>query len=212
MSNLKLFSSSGVPLADQAALKAVENAAPFRPLPAGTMKLSVNALFNRAGNAEVTCAVEIAPGGGLPYAGYNSMPPVQKLDGPTMIAVQQRLASLYNCPHEGPRTARVPFTIKPDGTVGENSISVYNSSGNTAVDEAIKSAIRAGAPYPAAGIAAPLCAVVNLGSRIISVQLPPPVVDLRPIHGVDAAHNQEWLVSTKRKRVVARNRSVQNPS
>lgn len=181
LSNLRVFSSSGVTLADQSALKAVENASPFRPLPAGTIKLSVNALFNRAGKvANVTCAVERAPGGGLPYAGYNNMPPVQKLDGQTMIAVQQRLASIYNCPHEGPRTARVLFTIKPDGTVGENSISVYNSSGNPTVDEAIKSAIRAGVPYPAAGIAAPLSAVVNLGSRIISVQSPPPVVDFGP--------------------------------
>jgi TonB family protein len=35
MSNLRLDHSSGLAIADQAALKAVENAAPFRPLPAG---------------------------------------------------------------------------------------------------------------------------------------------------------------------------------
>ncbi|HEY9714649.1 MAG TPA: energy transducer TonB, partial [Chroococcales cyanobacterium] len=35
LSNLRLDKSSGVAIADQAALKAVENAAPFRPLPAG---------------------------------------------------------------------------------------------------------------------------------------------------------------------------------
>ncbi|HEY9677919.1 MAG TPA: energy transducer TonB [Drouetiella sp.] len=35
LSNLRLDHSSGVAVADQAALKAVENAAPFRPLPAG---------------------------------------------------------------------------------------------------------------------------------------------------------------------------------
>jgi TonB family protein len=35
LSNLRLDHSSGVAIADQAALKAVENAAPFRPLPAG---------------------------------------------------------------------------------------------------------------------------------------------------------------------------------
>jgi TonB family protein len=35
LSNLRLERSSGVAIADQAALKAVENAAPFRPLPAG---------------------------------------------------------------------------------------------------------------------------------------------------------------------------------
>ena len=36
MSNLRLDKSSDVKIADQAALKAVENAAPFRPLPAGS--------------------------------------------------------------------------------------------------------------------------------------------------------------------------------
>ncbi len=35
LSHLRLDHSSGVAIADQAALKAVENAAPFRPLPAG---------------------------------------------------------------------------------------------------------------------------------------------------------------------------------
>jgi TonB family protein len=35
LSNLRIDHSSGVAVADQAALKAVENAAPFRPLPAG---------------------------------------------------------------------------------------------------------------------------------------------------------------------------------
>lgn len=35
LSNLRLERSSGVAIADQAALKAIENAAPFRPLPAG---------------------------------------------------------------------------------------------------------------------------------------------------------------------------------
>ncbi len=35
LSNLRLDRSSGVAIADQAALKAVENAAPFRPLPQG---------------------------------------------------------------------------------------------------------------------------------------------------------------------------------
>ncbi|MCA9818646.1 MAG: TonB C-terminal domain-containing protein, partial [Cyanobacteria bacterium HKST-UBA01] len=35
MSNLRLARSSGLAIADQAALKAVTNAAPFRPLPAG---------------------------------------------------------------------------------------------------------------------------------------------------------------------------------
>lgn len=35
MSNLRLDHSSGLAIADQAALKAVENAAPFRPLPPG---------------------------------------------------------------------------------------------------------------------------------------------------------------------------------
>ncbi len=36
LSDLKLHKSSGVAIADQAALKAVENAAPFRPLPEGS--------------------------------------------------------------------------------------------------------------------------------------------------------------------------------
>lgn len=35
LSHLRLDKSSGVAVADEAALKAVENAAPFRPLPAG---------------------------------------------------------------------------------------------------------------------------------------------------------------------------------
>jgi TonB family protein len=35
LSNLRLEHASGVAIADNAALKAVENAAPFRPLPAG---------------------------------------------------------------------------------------------------------------------------------------------------------------------------------
>jgi len=35
MTNLRMVTSSGLTIADQAALKAVENAAPFRPLPAG---------------------------------------------------------------------------------------------------------------------------------------------------------------------------------
>jgi len=35
LSQLRLDHSSGVAIADQAALKAVEDAAPFRPLPAG---------------------------------------------------------------------------------------------------------------------------------------------------------------------------------
>ena len=35
MSNLRIVTSSGVSIADQAALKAVQNAAPFRPLPSG---------------------------------------------------------------------------------------------------------------------------------------------------------------------------------
>jgi TonB family protein len=35
MSNLRLVTSSGAAIADQAALKAIENAAPFRPLPDG---------------------------------------------------------------------------------------------------------------------------------------------------------------------------------
>jgi TonB family protein len=36
MTNLRISTSSGVAVADNAALKAVENAAPFRPLPAGS--------------------------------------------------------------------------------------------------------------------------------------------------------------------------------
>ena len=36
LSNLKLLKSSGIALTDQAALRAVENAAPFPPLPQGT--------------------------------------------------------------------------------------------------------------------------------------------------------------------------------
>ena len=36
LSNLRLDHASGVAVADQAALKAVENAAPFRPLPPGS--------------------------------------------------------------------------------------------------------------------------------------------------------------------------------
>jgi TonB family protein len=35
LSNLRIDHSSGLAIADQAALKAVESAAPFRPLPAG---------------------------------------------------------------------------------------------------------------------------------------------------------------------------------
>jgi TonB family protein len=35
MSNLRLANSSGVTAADEAALKAIETAAPFHPLPAG---------------------------------------------------------------------------------------------------------------------------------------------------------------------------------
>ncbi|HMX47860.1 MAG TPA: energy transducer TonB, partial [Candidatus Obscuribacter sp.] len=35
MTNLRMLISSGLTIADQAALKAVENAAPFRPLPDG---------------------------------------------------------------------------------------------------------------------------------------------------------------------------------
>lgn len=36
LSDLKLHKSSGVAIADQAAMKAVQNAAPFRPLPQGS--------------------------------------------------------------------------------------------------------------------------------------------------------------------------------
>ena len=41
LSNLRIDHSSGVAVADQAALKAVENAAPFRPLPAGRLTTSI---------------------------------------------------------------------------------------------------------------------------------------------------------------------------
>ena len=39
LSDLKLVTSSGVSIADSAALKAVENAAPFRPLPEGSKEI-----------------------------------------------------------------------------------------------------------------------------------------------------------------------------
>ena len=45
LSNLKLVQGSGVQIADQAALKAVENAAPFRPLPANSSKQEISIQF-----------------------------------------------------------------------------------------------------------------------------------------------------------------------
>jgi TonB family protein len=40
MTNLKLVSSSGLPIADQAAIRAVQFAAPFQPLPAGAQNVA----------------------------------------------------------------------------------------------------------------------------------------------------------------------------
>lgn len=59
LSNLKLVQNSGMALADQAALKAVENAAPFRPFPSGmaldwTIKFTFDSnLFNGGGQAVI---------------------------------------------------------------------------------------------------------------------------------------------------------------
>jgi TonB family protein len=47
LSNLKLIQNSGVALSDQAALRAVENAAPFRPLPSGVdLDLTIRFTFD----------------------------------------------------------------------------------------------------------------------------------------------------------------------
>ncbi len=53
LSNLRLDHSSGDAIADQAALKAVENAAPFRPLPAGA-KENVDIRYTFSGDAHGT--------------------------------------------------------------------------------------------------------------------------------------------------------------
>lgn len=85
LSNLRVDRSSGVSSADQAALKAVENAAPFRPLHNQLIDpLDVYAVFDRVPDSESSVYLELRSSNnllskfklGTPNSSYSRFPPI----------------------------------------------------------------------------------------------------------------------------------------
>lgn len=220
LSDLRIGQSSGVALVDNAALKAVEDAAPFRPLPIGAPE-NVDIKFEFPTSAWLGGPAPPAP---VRASNVPSTPLRQpeiiifaKLTpeadfGPYMADLQRRLKKHWFPPQGQERTdVTVAFTLQSDGSCSK--VSLKRGSGRPDSDDAALSAVRTASPFRPlpSGAPATVDVQVTFDYKIFNGVGSGVVVDPTAPNGTTPGGQRQVLSNSDRDRILGELNSQLKP-